>query len=93
MDAIAWIIFGALVGWIASLLMNTGEKHETTSNILVGIVGAFIGGFVMLLFGMPIFGSEMGRGFNLASLLVSIMGAMLLIAILRTFHKGSAAHR
>lgn len=78
MSIILWIIFGALVGWIASIIMGTDAEQGALMNIIVGIVGAMIGGWVMSLFG------ESGiTGFNFYSILVAILGAVLLIGIVR----------
>ncbi len=76
MDLIIWIIFGGLVGWIASMVMGTGGG--LLWDIGVGIVGAVIGGFIMNLLGQ----SGVG-GFNLYSFLVAVLGACVLIAIVR----------
>jgi len=78
MGILLWIIFGALAGWIASMIMKTDAQQGALGNILVGIVGALIGGFVM-----SSLGSTGVTGFNLYSLLVAILGAVILIAILR----------
>jgi len=78
MGIILWIIFGALVGWIASLVMGTDAQQGTILNIVVGIVGAVIGGWVMSFFG------QTGvTGFNIYSFIVSIIGAVILIAVVR----------
>lgn len=76
MDLIIWIIFGGLVGWIASMVMSTGGG--LLWDIGVGIVGAVIGGFIMNLLGQ----SGVG-GFNLYSFFVAVLGACVLIAIVR----------
>jgi len=76
MGILLWIIFGALVGWVASMLM--GSSGGLLRNIIVGIVGALIGGFIMSLFGQGGVG-----GFNLYSLLVALLGSCVLIAIVR----------
>jgi len=76
MDIIIWIIFGALVGWVASIVMGGGGG--LVWDIVVGIVGAVIGGFAMNLLGA----SGVG-GFNLYSFLVALLGACILIAIVR----------
>jgi len=76
MDLIIWIVFGALVGWIASMIMSTGGG--LLWDIGVGIVGAVIGGFIMNLLGQ----SGVG-GFNLYSFFVAVLGACVLIAIVR----------
>jgi len=75
MGILAWIIFGAIAGWLAHLI--TGKGGGLISNIIVGIVGAFIGGFVMSFFG----GGGV-TGFNLSSFLVAVLGAVILLAIL-----------
>jgi uncharacterized membrane protein YeaQ/YmgE (transglycosylase-associated protein family) len=74
MSILVWIIFGAIAGWLAHLI--TGRGGGLIVNIIVGIVGAFIGGFVMSLFG----GSGV-TGFNLPSLLVAILGAVVLLVV------------
>ena len=51
MGIILWIIFGALVGWLASLVMGTDAKQGALGNILLGILGAFLGGLLMNMFG------------------------------------------
>lgn len=76
MNIFLWIIFGALSGWIASLIMGTNRQQGCLMDIVVGIVGAFLGGLVFSLFG--------GRGvtgFNIYSLLVAVLGAVVLLAI------------
>jgi uncharacterized membrane protein YeaQ/YmgE (transglycosylase-associated protein family) len=77
MGILAWIILGGIAGWLASKIAGTDESQGIIGNIVVGIVGAFIGGlFVNLLGGKGI------TGFNLWSLLVATGGAILLLAIL-----------
>ncbi len=76
MGIIAWIIFGALVGWIASLIMKTDEEQGALLNIVIGIIGAFIGGFIMSIFN----GSGV-TGFNIYSMLVALLGACVLLFI------------
>ena len=80
MDLIVWIIFGGLVGWVASMVMGTGGG--LLCDIGVGIVGAVIGGFIMNLLGQ----SGVG-GFNLYSFLVAVLGACVLIAIVRAMRQ------
>ena len=78
MGIIIWIVFGALVGWIASMIMGTDAQQGMVLNIVVGVVGAVIGGFLMGLLG------ESGvDGFNLYSFIVAIIGACALIAVVR----------
>ena len=69
MGILLWIVFGALVGWIASMIMRTDEEQGAIANIIIGIVGAFIGGAVSNMLGGP----EVS-GFNLTSLIVAILG-------------------
>ena len=83
MGIIMWIIFGALVGWFASLVMKTDYKQGTLMDIILGVVGATVGGFLMGLVG------ESGvTGFNLYSFLVAVLGAVVLIYLGRHFHLG-----
>ncbi len=82
MGIIIWIVFGALVGWVASLVMGSGGG--LVWDIVVGIVGAVIGGFVMSLIGKS--GVE---SFNLYSFIVAVMGACILIAIMRAVRRQS----
>ncbi len=79
-NIILWILFGALVGWIASLIMKTDAEQGAVGNIIVGIVGAFLGGAVARIFG----GAGI-TGFNLGSLLIAILGAVVLLFFLRMF--------
>ncbi len=77
MNIFLWIIFGALVGWVASIIMKT-KKRGLIRNIIVGLVGSFLGGFIASLFGI---GSI--NEFSIESFLIALGGAVLLIAILR----------
>lgn len=83
MSIIVWIIFGAIAGWIASLLAGTDESQGFIANIVVGVIGAFIGGFVMNMIG-----KSGVNGFNLYSMLVAIGGAIVLLMIYK-----AVAHR
>ena len=76
MNFIVWIIFGALAGWIASMVMGKNRQMGAIANIVVGIIGAFIGGWLMSLFG-----AQGVTGFNLTSLLVAIVGAVVLLFV------------
>jgi len=82
MGIILWIIFGALVGWVASMIMKTDAEQGAVLNIIVGIVGAVVGGWLMSLLGE----SGVG-GFNLYSFLVALLGACVLIAIVRAVRR------
>lgn len=82
-NLILWLLFGALVGWLASIVMRTDAQQGALLNIVVGIIGAMIGGF---LFG----GSTINSGnFNLSALLVSFVGAVILLAIVNLVRRGS----
>lgn len=80
MDIIVWIIFGALVGWVASMVMGGGGG--LVWDIVVGIVGAVLGGFIMNVLGQ----SGVG-GFTLYSFVVALIGACVLIAIVRALRQ------
>lgn len=76
MGIILWIIFGALAGWIASVVMKTDSNQGTVADIILGIVGAVVGGFLMGLVGQS--GVD---GFNLNSLAISVIGAIVVIFV------------
>ena len=82
MEIIIWIIFGALVGWIASIIMKTNAEQGVILNIIVGIIGAVIGGWLM-----SFFGSSGVSGFNLYSFVVAVIGAMVLIFIVKILRR------
>jgi len=82
MNWIVWIIFGALAGWIASIIMKKNRKMGAIANIVVGIVGAFLGGYIM-----EFFGAAGVTGFNFYSLFVSILGAVVLLWIVGLFSR------
>jgi uncharacterized membrane protein YeaQ/YmgE (transglycosylase-associated protein family) len=76
MNFILWIIFGALAGWIASIIMGKNRQMGAIANIVVGIVGALLGGWLMNLFG-----AQGVTGFNISSLIVAILGAVVLLFV------------
>lgn len=82
MEILLWIIFGALVGWIASIIMKTDAQQGALLNIVVGIVGAVLGGWIM-----NFFGASGTTGFNIYSFIVALIGACVLIAIVRAFRR------
>lgn len=87
LDIVLWILFGALAGWIASKIMKTDAQMGAFANIAVGIIGAFLGGFVVqTMLGTPV------EGFNITSLLVAILGSITLLAIVKALSR-SRAHR
>lgn len=87
MNFIIWLIAGALVGWVASMLMRTNSQQGLLMDIVVGIVGAFIAGyFLSPLFGVATINQ---RDFSMPALLVSLGGAIILLAVVNLFRRGS----
>jgi uncharacterized membrane protein YeaQ/YmgE (transglycosylase-associated protein family) len=78
MSIIAWIILGGIAGWIASIIMRTDADQGILMNIVVGIVGALLGGFLI-----QFVGGDGVNGFNLYSLIVATVGAIVLLALVR----------
>jgi uncharacterized membrane protein YeaQ/YmgE (transglycosylase-associated protein family) len=78
-----WIIVGAVIGWIASIIMKTNSRQGLIADIIVGIVGAFVGGYFL----SPLFnvGTINEGDFSLPALLVSLGGAVILLAISKLF--------
>ncbi len=84
---ILWLLFGALVGWLASIVMRTDAQQGALMNIVVGIIGAFLGGFLFSLFtGNNV--SVSNSVFDLSSLLVAFVGAVVLLGIINMFTRG-----
>jgi uncharacterized membrane protein YeaQ/YmgE (transglycosylase-associated protein family) len=81
---ITWIVLGALAGWVASIITGTSARVNGVMNIVVGIIGAFIGGLVLQMLG-----TSTAAGFNLASLLTAILGAVILLSLMRVFRRNS----
>lgn len=82
MGIIMWIILGALAGWISSMFMNTDARQGGLGNIIMGIIGAIVAGYLMPVLGMPGV-----TGFNLYSIAVAVIGAMVVIAIARMMRR------
>lgn len=80
MDIILWIILGAVAGGIAGMIMKS--PHGIVEDIILGIIGAFVGGFIM-----NSFGQSGVTGFNFYSLIVAVIGAVVLIVLGRLLHK------
>lgn len=78
MGIILWIIFGGFAGWLASIIMGTDGQQGIVLNIVVGVIGAALGGFLMSLLGV---GGV--SGFNIYSFIVAVIGAILLIGAIR----------
>lgn len=89
LNFLVWLIAGAIIGWVASSLM--GQRKGLLLNIVVGIVGAFIAGIVLTpLLGIPTINQNV---FSLPALLVSLLGAIILLAVLNFFRRGSLRTR
>jgi uncharacterized membrane protein YeaQ/YmgE (transglycosylase-associated protein family) len=86
MNFIIWIVVGGIIGWLASLVMKTDAEQGMILNIVVGIVGALLGGWLLA----PLFGTgTINQGeFSLPSLLVSFLGAIILLAIVNLLRRG-----
>ncbi|MGJ7456524.1 GlsB/YeaQ/YmgE family stress response membrane protein [Halomonas sp. MA07-2] len=85
MGIIVWLIMGGLVGWIASMIMGTSGQQGIILNVVVGIVGAMIGGFLI----GPLLGAgSINDGITIMSFIVSLIGAIILLAILSLFQRG-----
>lgn len=82
MGILSWIIIGGIAGWLASIFTGNNRKMGIGINIIVGILGGFLGGFIF-----NILGGIGVTGFNLWSLLVSFIGAVVLLAIISAFSK------
>jgi len=88
MNIIIWLIVGGLIGWIASMIMKTDAQQGVILNVVVGIIGAMLGGWLI----SPMLGhGEINTGdFSLGGLLVSLLGAVILLAIVNLFRRGRA---
>lgn len=76
MGIVLWILFGALAGWIASIIMKTDSSQGTMTDIILGVVGAVVGGFLMNLIG------QSGvTGFDLYSMIVAVIGAIVVLYV------------
>ena len=87
-NLIVWLIIGGLVGWVASMLMRTDGQQGMFLNVVVGIVGAALAGWLISpLVGVP----TINQGaFSLGALVVSLMGGMLLLAVVNLVRRGTA---
>ena len=83
MGLIMWLIVGGVIGWLASLIMRTDAQQGVLLNIVVGIVGAFLGGLVFSG------GSINNAPLTLTTFLVSLLGAVILLAIVNLIRRGS----
>ena len=79
---IIWLVIGGIVGWLASMVMRTDAQQGILLNIVVGIVGAFIGGLIFS-------GGTINQDINVTSFIVSLIGAIILLAIVNLVRRGS----
>jgi uncharacterized membrane protein YeaQ/YmgE (transglycosylase-associated protein family) len=82
-NLIVWLIVGGLIGWVASIIMRTNAQQGAIMNVVVGVIGAMLGGWLL----SPLFGAAtINRGdFSPMSLVVSLIGAVVLLAIVNLF--------
>ena len=83
MGFFSWIIFGALAGWAASLLMGRNDRHGCLTNIIIGVIGAFIGGF----FYNQVTGHQMDFDWSVPSFAVAVFGSLVLLLIVGLFRR------
>ncbi|MFV0623444.1 GlsB/YeaQ/YmgE family stress response membrane protein [Sphingomonas sp. ac-8] len=81
MNVIIWLIVGGLVGWLASLVMRTDAQQGIILNVVVGIVGAFIASLI--------FGANINAGITVTSFITSLVGAIILLAIVNLIRRGT----
>ena len=87
MNFIIWLVVGGLIGWVASMVMKTDGQQGIVLNVIVGIVGALLGGWLI----SPLVGVATinQNNFSLAALGVSFVGAVILLAIVNLFRRGA----
>lgn len=91
MNILIYLIVGGLIGWVASIVMKTNAQQGILLNVIVGVVGAFIAGwFLTPLFGISTINQA---NFSLPALLVSLMGAIILLAVVSLFRRGGLRMR
>ncbi|MEO6352542.1 MAG: GlsB/YeaQ/YmgE family stress response membrane protein [Burkholderiaceae bacterium] len=88
MNFIIWIVIGGVIGWLASIVMKTNAQQGLFLNIVVGIVGALLGGWLL----SPLFGAGTinANDFSMLSLLVSFLGAIILLAVVKLLGRSRA---
>ncbi len=86
MGILSWIVLGGLAGWVASMIMRKNSSMGLLANIGIGIVGGFLGGFIMNLLGS----GQNVTGFNISSFLIALLGSVVLLAIVNLITKGKA---
>jgi len=87
MNLIILLVVGGLIGWVASMIMNTDGQQGIILNVVVGIVGALLAGFVVT----PLIGgaSIMNGGINVQTILISLVGSVILLALLNLMRRGT----
>lgn len=87
MNLIILLVVGGVIGWVASLIMNTDGQQGIILNVVVGIVGALLAGFIVT----PLIGgaSIMNGGINVQTILISLVGSVILLAILNLMRRGT----
>lgn len=87
MNFIIWLVIGGVLGWLASLVMKTDAQQGMILNIVVGIIGALLGGWLLA----PLFGTGTinQNDFSIGSLLVSFLGAVVLLAVVNLLRRGT----
>jgi uncharacterized membrane protein YeaQ/YmgE (transglycosylase-associated protein family) len=87
MNFLIWIVIGGLLGWVASRMMNTDAQQGVVLNIVVGVIGALLAGFMLTpLFGI---GTINSGDFSGAGLLISLLGAVILLAVVNLVRRGA----
>jgi uncharacterized membrane protein YeaQ/YmgE (transglycosylase-associated protein family) len=81
MGIIVWLVVGGIVGWLASMIMRTDAQQGVILNVVVGIVGAVIAGFI--------FGADINHGITVMTFVYSLVGAVILLAIVNLFRRGT----
>jgi uncharacterized membrane protein YeaQ/YmgE (transglycosylase-associated protein family) len=88
MNLLIWLVVGGVIGWLASMIMRTDAQQGVLLNVVVGIVGAMLGGWLISpLLGV---GTINQNNFSIGALVVSLVGAVILLAIVNLFRRGSA---
>ncbi|MBA3532651.1 MAG: GlsB/YeaQ/YmgE family stress response membrane protein [Ardenticatenales bacterium] len=91
MNFIIWVIVGGVIGWLASIIMKTDAQQGLLLNVIVGILGAFLAGVVLTpMLGIATINQS---NFSLPGLLVSLVGAVILLAIVNLFRRGGMRMR
>jgi uncharacterized membrane protein YeaQ/YmgE (transglycosylase-associated protein family) len=87
MNLIIWLVVGGLIGWVASMIMRTDAQQGVILNVVVGIVGAMLGGWLLA----PMFGAGTinSNDFSAGGLALSLLGAIILLAIVNLFRRGN----